>query len=185
MIRKLGRIEAPPEKVRAMFRDVSRWSEWLPSIVSTRVVETTPESCLATVDQVLHGGVRRQTIELRFTSQGHVERQIEGRLKRYEADWRFTRDHEGHGTLISASIRLDLGFLGLFVSRRTVQRTIDRTFEDTLQGARKQIRALEAPASGPSEKVDLPTRARIRVYETMGGLEIWVGDRRYVAPLAD
>jgi ribosome-associated toxin RatA of RatAB toxin-antitoxin module len=185
VIRKLGRIKAAPETVRAMFRDVARWPEWLPSIVSTEIVESDAERCLALVHQVLHGRTSGQTIELRFTSQGYVERQIAGRLKHYEADWRFLPDREGGGTLVSAGIRLDLGVFGLFVARRTVQRTIDRTFEETLRGAHKQIRLLGTPAPGRPAEAPVPRETRIRVYETVAGLEIWVDDRRYVAPAAD
>ena len=67
MIRKFGRLNAAPEAVLAMFRDIARWHEWLPSIISTHVVESTDERCLAEVDQVIHGRTCRQKIELRFT----------------------------------------------------------------------------------------------------------------------
>ena len=185
MIRKFGRIDAPPTTVRALFRDLARWPEWLPSIVSTEIVERDDDRCLALVEQVLNGRISRQTIEFRFTPQGYVERQTAGRLKRYEADWRFLPDREGGGTLVTAAIRLDLGFSALFISRRTVQRAIDRTFEETLRGAHKQLHLIRPASPGPPTEATAPQETRIRVYETAAGLEIWIGDRRYVAPLAD
>lgn len=185
MIRKLGRINAAPATVRALFQDMARWPEWLPSIVSTEIVESDEERCLAQVGQVLNGRTSRQTIELRFTPQGYVERQTVGRLKRYETDWRFLPDREGGGTLVSARIRLDLGFAGLFVSRRTVQRAIDRTFEETLRGAHEQIHAHDASGPERPSEAPFPRETRIRVYETETGLEIWIDDRRYIATLAE
>ena len=53
IIRKFGRVEAPVDTVKGVFLDLAAWPEWMPSVRSARVLESTPDRLLAEVRQHL------------------------------------------------------------------------------------------------------------------------------------
>ena len=117
MIRKYARIDAEPQTLRDLFRDVKNWPSWMPSIESVQVLERSDDRALVAVRQRLVGRVSTQKLELQFDAQGHTETQISGRLKRWQTVWRFVEPPTGqrHGGFDTVDIAL--GAARFFVPR--------------------------------------------------------------------
>lgn len=182
-MRQFGRVDAPVEQVRALFQDVAGWPDWMPSIERVEVRERSAERTVAEVSQTLGGRRLRQTLEFRYGPRGYRERQLSGRLKSYEAAWWFLEPPEGGGTVVSARFDFDLGLGGLFVSRRSVERTIGGFFRHLVEQAEERLRAARDETAAAEETRGGETR--IRLFEVPEGLEVWIDDRRYLARPVD
>ena len=184
MIRKFGTVDAPVETVRALFADLDSWPQWMPTVRDVRVRERSANRAVAEIDRVPGRRVQTTTFEFLFNPNGHLERQLAGKAKKWESDWRFQVGPQNTGTLVSCRLELDMGFIGLLAPARMIQRWIDQTFEKTLRGARDQVH-LAAAKSTVTHGAPAAAVATIRVFATPTELEIWIGDRKYVAHAAD
>lgn len=185
MIRKFGTVDVPVEVVRWIFSDIESWPQWMPTVRAVRILERSQTRALVEVDRVHRRRIQKTTFEFHFDPHGYRERQVAGMAKKWESAWRFQAGPRNIGTLISCRLELDMGFIGLFAPSRMIQRWIDRTFEATLQGLRDQAH-LAGSKSTDGEIVQPEARpSRIQVFATPTALEIWVGDRKYVAHVAD
>lgn len=185
MIRKYARIDASPDTVMTIFRDVERWASWMPTIEALEVRERSESRSLVEVRERLMGRVMTRTLELSFDDRGFVERQISGRLKRWKTVWRFSDPPAGRGTVVSTVIDIDLGMMKYVIPRRTVQGMLDRFHDEIVSRAEARARRREQ-AHPPTVWGVLPgQKLSIRVYETPTELEVWFGERRFVLPAAE
>ncbi len=185
MTHKFGTVDAPMEEVRRCFSDIESWPQWMPGVRAVRVLERSDTRALVALDRVSRRRIQKTTVELFFTPNGVHERQVAGQVKNWDARWRFQVGPRNTGTLVSCRLELDLGLVGLFVSAKKIQRWIDRTFEEALQGVRDQLR-LEGSTRAAEERArPEPRVSRIQVFATPTELEIWIDDRKYVAHAAD
>ena len=125
-----------------------------------------------------------QTMEFRFHGDRLVQKQIAGRFKKWEAEWHLMPSDEG-GTVMSMSLDIDFGFLGLFVSARTVSDAVDDWFTQLAAAAEKRLaprlpRRAPAALDGPPAADD--GEVLLQVFQTVDGLEIWIGKQRYFIP---
>jgi ribosome-associated toxin RatA of RatAB toxin-antitoxin module len=185
MIRKYARIDARPETVRGIFRDVERWPSWMPTIEALEVLERSEDRARVQVRERLLGRVSRRTLQLDFDHQGFVERQIAGRLKRWKTVWRFVDPPTGTGTVVSTLIDIDLGMMRYLVPRRSVQRLLDHFHDEIVSRAEARARRREETRPQTVWGVLPGQELSIRVYETPTELEVWFGERRFVLPAAD
>jgi carbon monoxide dehydrogenase subunit G len=185
VIRKYARIDAKPETVRTIFREVEQWQSWMPSIESVQVIERSEERALVVVRQRMAGRMSVQKLDLQFDEQGYTETQISGRLKRWKAVWRFAEPPTGKGTVVSTQVDISLGMARFFVPYRVVQRMIDELHEKIVDRAEARARRREAKRMPTIWGVLPGQKLEIRVYETPTELEVWLGDRRFVLPAAE
>ncbi len=185
MIRKFGTVDVPVEAVRRMFTDIESWPQWMPAVRAIRVLERSTTRALVEIDRVQRRRTQTTTFELLFQSNGYRERQVAGMAKKWESDWRYQHGPQNIGTLVSCRLELDMGLIGLLAPSRMIQRWIDRTFERTLQGIQDQAQ-LTASEAAVGEGAHPESRVlRLQVFATPTELEIWIGDRKYVAHAAD
>jgi hypothetical protein len=153
VIRKFARLDAPPEVVARMFHDLESWPGWMAGMRSVRILERRdppehPEAVrVVEVVQVQAGRTLRQTLECRLEPRGLVQRQVRGRLRRWDATWRFMEPPDGRGTTISLELEIELGLLGAVIPTRMVQAIIDDIFVATVRTARQHCRELLAEAA--------------------------------------
>ena len=185
MIRKYARMEAIPQTVLAIFRDVRKWPSWMPTIESLEVLEESEDRTVVEVRERLMGRVTTRRLEIRFDEQGYTEKQISGRLKHWSTVWRFAKPPTGTGTVVSTQIDIDLGMMKLVWPKRTVQRAIDELHEQIVSRAEARARRRETLHVPTVWGVRPGERLSIKVYETPTELEVWFGERRYVVPLAE
>ena len=185
MIRKFGTVDAPVDVVRGIFADIESWPQWMPSVQTTRILERSDSRVVAEIDRRIGRRARTATFEFRFKPDGHVEHQIRGSAKKWESQWRFQVGPRHVGTLVSCRLQLDMGIIGLLASSKRIQRWIDRTFEETLDGLQRQARLdADKTVAGKGARSEVPI-SRIQVFATATGLEIWIDGRKYVAHAAD
>ncbi len=184
MIRKFGTVDAPVEVVRALFADIESWPQWMPTVREVRVLERSETRVLAEIDRIQRRRVQTTTFEFLFSSNGQIERQIAGMAKKWESNWRFQTGPRNTGTLVSCRLDLDMGLMGLLAPSRMIQRWIDETFEKTLRGAREQARLPDAATAVVGAEPAAPV-PRVQIFATPTELEIWIGDRKYVAQATD
>ncbi|MCP4202724.1 MAG: hypothetical protein GY769_12415 [bacterium] len=185
MIRKFGTVDAPVEVVRGLFANLESWPQWMPAVREVRVLERSETRALAEIDRTHGRRIHTTTFEFLFNPNGQRERQVAGIARKWESDWRFQVGPQDTGTLVSCRLELNMGLIGLLAPSRMIQRWIDRTFEKTLRGIREQARLSESEAaleSGAPGEFHMPG---IQVFATPTELEIWIGDRKYVAHAAD
>ena len=185
MIRKYVRVDARPETMRDLFRDVEQWPSWMPSIESVEVLERSDDHAVVMVRQRLAGRVSSQKLDLRFEAQGHTETQLSGRLRRWKAVWRFVEPPTGRGTVVSTHVDIALGAARFFVPKSVVQRMIDNLHAMIVSRAEARARRREARRMPTVWGVLPGQKVSIKVYETPTELEVWLGDRRFVLPAAD
>lgn len=185
MIRKFGTVDAPVEVVRRLFSDIEAWPQWMPTVRDVRVVERSDTRTVAEIDRIHRRRVQTTTFEFLFSPNGQVERQVAGMAKKWESSWRFQAGPQGIGTLVSCRLDLNMGLIGLFAPSKLIQRWIDRTFAKTLLGVRDQARLAGSKTAAGEIEQPLERISRIEVFATATELEIWIGDRKYVAHIAD
>ena len=183
MIRKFGSVDFGPSEARRIALAAESWSQWMPNIRSTRVLESSQQRILVEVQRVQGRRVHKTRLELLPNSTGYTELQVSGLAKRWDLDWQFRPAPSGVGTVISCKFDVDFGFFGLFVSRRTVQRAVDKTFDKILRGLEAQASRdrSERPDRALEPESSLEDVRHIRIFTTESGLEIWLGDSKYVA----
>jgi len=185
LIHKFGTVDAPVEMVRGHFADIESWPQWMPTVRAVRIIERSEKRVVAEIDRVQRRRTQTTAFEFRFDATGQRERQVRGPARKWEADWRFQVGPRNAGTVVSCRLELDLGMMGLLAPARSIQRWIDRTFEEVLQGLRAQTRLERSVrAAGESEQPEAQI-ASLRVIATPTELEIWIGDRKYIARAAD
>ena len=185
MIRKYARIDAQPHTVKAIFRDVKNWASWMPTVETLRVLEQSDSRTLVVTRERLMGRVTTRQLEICFDNHGFTERQVSGRLKRWQTVWRFAEPPSGSGTVVSTEIDIEIGLLGYLVGKRFVQRTVDRMHEELVSRAEARARRMEARRDATVWGVLPGQQLTIRVYETPTELEVWFGERRFVLPAAE
>ena len=186
MIRKFGSVAVDPDQAREIALAAEHWPQWMPNIKSTKVIEQSAQRTLVEVRRSQGRRMHKTRLELLPTSSGYTERQISGLARRWELDWEFRKAPGGEGAIVSCRFDVDLGFFGIFIPRRTVQRLVDRTFEKILRGLEAQARGT---VEGGEESrlrpvLSLADVESIRIFATESELEIWLGDRKYVAERA-
>jgi len=182
MIRKFGSLEASPEVARRTLLDLESWPEWMPNIRSLEVLERSESRIVAAVRRAEYGTVHNTRLEFLLTPTGYVERQLSGMARKWEGDWQFQPAPGGEGSVVSCRLEVDLGLFGIFMPRRAVQRVVDRTFEEILRRVDQRVSGGKsisaATAADARTALDV---GRIRILATPSRLEIWLGDRKYVA----
>lgn len=182
MIRKFGAVDVPPREALAVLLDIESWPEWMPNIRAARILERAEKRILADVTRAEFGATHTTRLEFLVGRHGYTERQVKGIARRWEGTWRLTPAADGHGTVVSCSLDVDLGFYGLLMPGRLVQRTVDRSFEGIIRGIeRRAERGSGGQAGGMLQGDHLARAERIRIYATPSGLEVWIDERKYVA----
>lgn len=183
-MRKFATIDAPVELVRAVYLDVERWAEWRPGIRRVEILERRENRARALISQRIGGRYHDLTLDFEFVADGFIERQRQGWLKKWNADWRFRPVASGTGTVVSMSVDLDVGLMGLMVSRRRINGMVERLFKETAASAARWIQA-SAATHDATAAIEPSLARRIRIRRTVGGLEVWLDDQRFLALPAD
>jgi hypothetical protein len=179
MIRRLGTVDLPIDRVRELFSDPESWPQWMFGVLTARVIERSDGRQLAELKQALMGWKLRQRVELRVLPEGVAVRKVRGRPKRWEAEWRFSVPPDGRGTTVSMQFQYDLGAAAWLVTARRIARGTDRFFEKTLRGL-ERFAPPEADAELLLERAEpRPGEPLLQVFETVSGLEVRVGGRTY------
>ena len=187
MIKKMGRIDAPVHLAKELFSDVAQWPEWMPGVVSAELLEESTDLQRFAMKQVHMGKELDQKMEFRFHAAGVKQRQISGWFKKWEADMRFLEPPDGSGTTLSLEISMELGgFVGLFAPTGMIEKALDDMFREMLGNAehRLQLKKPARAARGPTA-AQAPDAPLLRVYQIPAGLEVWVGERKYLLHAAD
>jgi ribosome-associated toxin RatA of RatAB toxin-antitoxin module len=176
MIRKFARIDAPVEVVREIFHDTHGWAGWMPGIKRLRVLVETDDSAVVEFVQEYMGRSFTQVLDCQFRGDRLKQTQTSGWFKRWEASWRFFKPPEQSGTTVSCELHVEIGLIGLITPRRLVQRAIDEIYNGIIRGARTRARAVVMQRKEP---LQVAGETLLQVFETAGGLEIRIGDKKY------
>lgn len=188
MIKKMTSMAVPVDSVQEVFKEIEAWPQWMPAIRHIRVLEKTESAAQIEVRSVMLGMEFDQTMNFRILGRRIVQKQIAGRFKKWEADWRFLPSPDGAGTTLSMSLDMDFGFLGMFVPRRTVANEVNEWFNELAARAeaRTKNRLLQRSSAAVAGNVPAPAQGEtlLQVYQTADGLELWIGQLRFVMPAA-
>jgi ribosome-associated toxin RatA of RatAB toxin-antitoxin module len=176
MIKKFARIDAPVELVREIFFDVHGWAGWMPGMKRLRVLVETDTSAVVEVFQEYMGRSFTQVFDCQFQAEGMKQAQTSGWFKRWEATWRIFKPPDQSGTTVSFELDVEIGLIGLITPRRMVQRAIDDIYNGIIRGARTRARAIVVQRKEP---LQVAGETLLQVFETAGGLEIRIGDKKY------
>ena len=174
-MRRFASIDAPVEAVRTVFIDFVRWPEWMPGVREVSILESGDD--YAILDTIHHqfGQTFHIRQRCRIEPDGLRQRQISGKFKSWESRWRFVTPPEGEGTTVSCEMHLDPGLVAWILPKKIIRGMLDRLFEDCLTGAEEQARALVRAERGVADDREV----LLQVFETDGGLEIWVEGQRF------
>ena len=179
MIRKFGRLNAPPALIRSLFIDAEAWPAWQAGVTASTVLDRTETTLEVDVDGRFMGHRIHGVFDCRIEADGFFQHQRTGWLKRWDTHWRFLAPPDGHGTTLVCELEIDPGLLGSFVPQSFIGRFVDRVFSETidnLNARTAEIAASAAPVSASATNGDTVTL--LEVFETPIGYEILVGGRR-------
>lgn len=177
MIRKFGRVAAPPELVRSLYIDAESWPAWQSGVATADVIDRTETTMEVEVDGRFMGHRMHGVFDCRIEPDGFFQHQRTGWLKRWDTQWRFLTPPDGRGTTLVCELEIDAGTLGSLVPKRFLRRFVDRVFSETIDNL--NTRAAEIAASpAPVEASDGDTTTLLEIFETPIGYEILVGGRR-------
>lgn len=185
MIRKYARLDAKPHTVKQVFRDIERWPSWMPGMESLEVLEHSAERSLVETRERQMGRLATRRLEVLITPDGYTETQLAGPIKHWKTVWRFSEPPVGSGTVVSTQVEIELGLLRFLISKRRIQRMIDRMYEQIIDRAEARARRLESRRMPTVWGVLPGQKLSIKVYETPAELEVWFGERRFVVPAAE
>ncbi len=176
MIRKYARLNAPVQLLTDIFADTGRWDHWMPGVERVTSVRASGNMEIVDLDLRHMGRQFRQRVERRVIGSSVRVKQISGLFKSWQSTWSFSPAPGDAGTTVSSEQEFDLGMMALVVPARWVQDEIDRLFDETVAGARRELHA-RASATGAGAEESGETV--LEVYETRTGFEVWVGGRRF------
>jgi len=175
-MRRICRVDAPPEVVLGVLKDYERWPDWMPGVQQVAILESDGLESVVEVFLRQYGRNLRQKQRCRIEPDGLRHTQLEGQFKTWEARWRVVAPPEGEGSTVSLWMDVDPGFVGRLLPSGVWRGILDRLFEECLAGAEAQALALtEQPAAAPADRDVL-----LQVFETDDGLEVWVEGRRFL-----
>lgn len=181
MIRKYVHVDAPVDRVTALFHDFEGWPQWMPGIRTVDLIERSGHKVIVKLVHRQMGQTIRQIVECRFPEAGLVQHQIKGRFRKWETRWRFQPAPKTSGTTIAMELEVQIGTLeGMFFSG-LIRRAVDQMVRECARNIRRQlyIRAGETPARAGSDSEIL-----LQVFEVNGEIEVRIGDRviRFPSP---
>ncbi len=178
MIRKIARVEAPPEVAMEVFRDTDAWPRWMPAVASTRTLDTGVDFRLVEVVLLVMGRRLVQHLECREQGDRLVHQQVLGWFREWRAEWTFQPSAAGRGVIVSLALDIDLGVAGRLLPRRLVSRWvhgwIDRAIARGCERARELARGRREPPGPVPEGQPL-----LRVYRTAEGFEVHFAGRMF------
>ena len=135
-------IEAAPDRVYALAKDVESLCEFLPNVERVTIKERTPERTvsewvglvpefkrkLSWVEEDLWDDVSRSC---RF-------RALSGDWDRYEGVWRFQAEGEKTRARLEISYEYNVPLIGPLI-RKLLHKLVGRNAEETLEGLRKRV----------------------------------------------
>ncbi len=177
MIRKFGRLDAPPELVRSIFIDAEAWPAWQAGVARSTVLNRAETALEVEVDGRFMGQRMHGVFDCRIEADGFVQHQRTGWLKRWDTHWRFMTPPDGRGTTLVCELEIDAGLVGSFVPKGFLRRFVDRAFSETLDNLNARAVEITAPAiPAPAPAGDAVTL--LEVFETPIGYELLAGGRR-------
>ena len=180
MIRKLARMEAPPEVVFEMFRDTDEWPRWMPGIASTRTLSEGPSSRLVEVIYIAHGRRLVQHLECREVESGLRHRQTRGLFKSWDASWTFRPAEGGEATIVSLALELELPVTAaLLLPKRFLRGWVGRMLEDTLAEGRDRAARLAEQEREPTQAVEVG-QPILQIFQTTEGFEVHFAGRTFL-----
>ena len=186
MIKKMTSVRAPVEQVHEIFEDFEAWPQWMPGIRRVRILDRTAETARVDMTSLMLGWTFDQTVEFHIRTDRVIQKQIAGRFKKWDAEWRLKSSENGNSTILSASFDIDLGFLGMFVPDRAVANALNDFFSELTSNAEARIRKRPAPARAkvsPDQSAPTPsTETLLQVFQTADGLEVWIKEQRFFIP---
>lgn len=188
MIKKMTSLAVPVEAVQEVFKEFEAWPQWMPAIRHIRILEKTETMVQVELRSVMMGMEFEQTMEFRPVGRRILQKQLEGRFKKWDADWRFFPSPDGSGTTLSMTLDVDFGFLGMFVSQRAIANEVNDWFSQLATRAEQRTKQRLLQRSSEALAVSTPAPAQgetvLQVYQTAEGLEVWIGQLRFVIPAA-
>lgn len=175
MIRKFARINAPVQMLTEIFADSRRWPQWMAGIEKATLVRTSDGLGIVDLELQTMGRRFEQRIECRLAGSAIRMKQVSGILKKWESTWSFAPAPGETGTTVACELDFDLGMMALVVPARRVQDEIDRAFDETIAGVRREVHARTAARDHGGE----PGETLLEVYETGTGFEVLVVGRRF------
>jgi len=177
MIRKFGRVNAPPELVRSLFIDAESWPAWQAGVASVTILARTDTTIEVDVDGRFMGQRMHGVFDCRIEPDGFFQHQRTGWLKRWDTQWRFLTPPDGRGTTLVCELEIDAGLMGAFVPRSFLGRFVDRVFSETVDNLNtRSVEIGAAAVAPPSPDGDAVTL--LEVFETPIGFEVLVDGRR-------
>jgi len=177
VIRKFGRLDAPPDLVRSIFIDAEAWPAWQAGVTRSTILDRAETSLQVEVDGRFMGHRMHGVFDCRIEPNGFVQSQRTGWLKRWDTHWRFITPPDGRGTTLVCELDIDAGLVGSFVPGNFIRRFVDRAFSETLDNLNARAIEITAPAT-PAPKPIGDTVTLLEIFETPIGYEILVGGRR-------
>lgn len=171
MLKLVGHLAHPPERVAELFAAVELWPEWMSDIRRVRVVERQGQRVSVEFRQRQLGRDLHQQMELQVRGLRLLQTQRSAAMN-WRGDWQFLLPPDGHGTTLSLAIDLELLGMGRFLPDQLVRSTMDQWFCQLLEGAEDGLSKGLARCS-PPVPADLLT-----VVDTNGRLAVRCGGQQ-------
>lgn len=179
MIRKFGKVGTDRQRVIGILQDTENWLQWMPALESLETLQRSEGFARVIMHQRMRGRRLKQVIDCRFIDNGIMLSQHRGEFKKWSLNWLCMTPPDGQGTTLKCEVEIELGgVLGLLASDRVLDSFLDDLFRESLTHIEARARELQAQLEEsevvPGEEILLS------VYQTPEGLEIRMGENKYI-----
>jgi ribosome-associated toxin RatA of RatAB toxin-antitoxin module len=188
MLKKMTSVRAPVEQVREVFENFEAWPQWMPGIRRVRILNRTAETVRVDMTTVMLGWSFDQRVDFHFQTDRILQKQIAGRFKKWETEWRLRPSENGDSTILGAAFDIDLGFLTMFVPDRAVANALNEWFSQLASTVEARVRKrlppvpARVPVSPDQAALTPSTETLLQVFQTADGLEVWIKEQRFFIP---
>ncbi len=179
MIRKMTHMDLPLDLLHEVFSDSDAWPEWMPGVRTVRTLQDGKNHRLVLAKGSYAGISFHHEMDVSWGKDRVRHAQRKGWPVKWAANFRFITPPDGLGTTVLAELETEFAPFAP-VPKKVIKTILRRMMKDTLAASRK--RALHLCAARPKPKTEIPAEDKVllSVYRTEEGLEVTLGDKRWV-----
>jgi len=179
MIRKMLHMDAPRHLLLEICGDSEAWPAWMPGVQSAKTVRDGDQHRVVLVTGSFSGMNFSHEMDLKVGVDTVRQFQKEGWPVKWGITWRFTQPPNKLGTTVLAEIDLEFAPFAP-VPKKMVNSMMRRMMEESLVALKKRAHHLHEERPEEVLVAEVGEKILLSVYQTEQGLEVVVGDQKWV-----
>ncbi len=172
-------MDAPHDLLLEICSDSETWPTWMPGVQTVKTVRDGDQHRVVLVTGSFAGMNFSHEMELKVGTDTVRQFQKEGWPVKWGITWRFTQPPDRLGTTVLAEIELEFAPFAP-VPKKMVNSMMRRMMEESLVALKKRAHLLREDRPETVVEAEVGEKTLLSVYQTEHGLEVVVGDQKWV-----